>query len=55
MDQYDLLMMELDRARDAPSPTAPQDDDDAANLAPLAMDAPPEPPTRLPPNAILTR
>ena len=55
MYQYDLLMMELDRARDAPSPTAPQDDGDAANLAPLAMDAPPGPPTRLPPNAILTR
>ena len=55
MDQYDLLMMELDRARDAPSPTAPRDDGDAANLAPLAMDAPPGPPTRLPPNAILTR
>ena len=45
MDQYDLLMMELDRARDAPSPTAPQDDGDA----------PPGPPTRLPTNAIFTR
>ena len=44
MDQYDLLMMELDRARDAPSPTAPQDDGDA----------PPGPPTRLPTNAIFT-